>query len=389
MTAAPAPTGSTQIGAADDSVPVAREASPAAPSAPQGRGARHRAASPRPKKQPTDARASAAPRSTQNARRRPAPTVKRATVSSAPDGFAEDIENFLAYLGLERGLSPKTQEGYLSDLDQCAAFLAKRGAAHDWRSVSGGEVAQWIQSLSGADYAPASLARKLAALRGLAHHLVRERRREDDFSALLVSPKHRRPMPGALTGEEVERLLAAPSGGDPQSLRDKALLELFYSSGLRVSELGLLTLQQIDLEHGFLRVFGKGSKERVVPVGTVAATAITRWLEAGRPHYVKPHTGSQLFLSARGRGLSRITLWFIVKKYARLAGITKTVKPHVLRHSFATHLLTGGADLRAIQEMLGHASIATTQIYTAVEPQRLIEGHAKFHPRNADAPNTD
>jgi len=316
--------------------------------------------------------------------------ARRATFSStAPAGFAEDIDRFLSYIGLERGLSPNTQEGYLNDLDQCAAFLAKRGMASDWRSVSGGEVALWIQSLSGADYAVASLARKLAALRGLAHHLVRERLREDDFSALLTAPKHRRQMPGTLTNEEVERLLAAPSGGDPQSLRDKALLELFYSSGLRVSELGALTLQQIDLEHGFLRVFGKGSKERVVPVGSKAIAAIARWLEAGRSYYVRTHTGSQLFLSSRGRGLSRITLWVIVKKYARLAGITKTVKPHLLRHSFATHLLTGGADLRAIQEMLGHASISTTQIYTAVEPQRLVEGHAKYHPRNADTALAD
>jgi integrase/recombinase XerD len=143
-----------------------------------------------------------------------------------------------------------------------------------------------------------------------------------------------------------------------------------------------LTIQQIDLHHGFLRVFGKGSKERVVPIGRKAADAIAVWLESGRPHFVKPRTGSTLFLSERGAALSRVTLWVIVKKYARLAGITKPVKPHLLRHSFATHLLSGGADLRAIQEMLGHANIATTQIYTAVESKRLIDQHAKFHPRN-------
>ena len=162
------------------------------------------------------------------------------------------------------------------------------------------------------------------------------------------------------------------------------MLELFYSSGLRVSELGGLTIQQVDLEHGFLRVFGKGSKERVVPIGGKATDAIKVWLEAGRPHFVKARTGSQLFLSERGDGLSRVTLWFIVKKYAKLAGINKTVKPHLLRHSFATHLLSGGADLRAIQEMLGHANISTTQIYTAVESKRLIDQHAKFHPRNRE-----
>lgn len=229
-----------------------------------------------------------------------------------------------------------------------------------------------------------SLARKLTALRGLARYLVREKLREDDFTALLASPKQVRSIPGTLSPEEVDRLLSAPTGGTAHALRDKALLELFYSSGLRVSELGELTIQQIDLENGFTRVFGKGSKERVVPVGQKATAAIKVWLEAGRPNFVKSRTGSQLFLSERGSGLSRVTLWLIVKKYAKLAGITKTVKPHLLRHSFATHLLNGGADLRAIQEMLGHASIATTQIYTAVESKRLIDQHAKFHPRNQD-----
>jgi integrase/recombinase XerD len=295
--------------------------------------------------------------------------------------FASEIDRFIGFLELERGLARRTCENYLSDLGQCAAFVARRGAT-GWATVTGAEVGAWIQSLSGDDYTVASLARKLAALRGLARHLVREQVRPDDFTELLSSPKLVRPLPGTLTPDEVARLLAAPAGGDAYSLRDRALLELFYSSGLRVSELGGLTLQQIDLENGFLRVFGKGSKERVVPVGTKAVAAITTYLAAGRPQFVKPRTGSQLFLSERGGGLSRITLWSIVKKYAARAGITQNVKPHLLRHSFATHLLSGGADLRAIQEMLGHANIGTTQIYTTVEPQRLLSHHAKFHPRN-------
>jgi integrase/recombinase XerD len=160
------------------------------------------------------------------------------------------------------------------------------------------------------------------------------------------------------------------------------LLELFYSSGLRVSELSALLLQQVDLEHGFVRVFGKGAKERIVPLGGKAREALLVYLASGRPHLVQPRTGSQFFLNKNGGALSRVGLWKIVKAHARRAGITKNVKPHALRHSFATHLLTGGADLRAIQEMLGHASISTTQIYTAVEPQRLLAQHAKFHPRN-------
>jgi integrase/recombinase XerD len=303
--------------------------------------------------------------------------------SQAPGAFAPDIEAFLAFISLERGLSANTVAGYRRDLDQAAKFLARSGAA-DWRAVTPAQAGGWIHSLTNARYTVASLARKLTALRMLARFLVREKLREDDFTALLSGPKLVRRIPGTLSADEVARLLTAPTGGDARALRDRALLELFYSSGLRASELAGLMLQQVDLEHGFLRVFGKGSKERVVPVGGRACEALAVYLAAGRPHFVKPRTGSQLFLNHRGAALSRVMLWMLVKKFARRAGITKNVTPHALRHSFATHLLTGGADLRAIQEMLGHASISTTQIYTAVEPQRLADHHAKFHPRNRE-----
>jgi len=301
--------------------------------------------------------------------------------SQAAPAFAQDTEAFLAYLGLERALARNTLAGYRSDLDQAATFLAQRGVA-DWRTVTRAQATEWVHSLNGRVCAPASLARKLTALRGLARFLVRERIRDDDFTDLLASPKLKRRIPGTLTTEEVARLLAAPSGGEPRALRDRALLELFYSSGLRVSELAGLSLQQVNLEQGFVRVFGKGSKERVVPIGAKAAEAVATYLSAGRPLLVKKKTGSQLFLNPRGTALSRVALWMIVKKNAERAGIMKNVKPHGLRHSFATHLLSGGADLRAIQEMLGHASISTTQIYTAVEPRRLLDQHTKFHPRN-------
>jgi integrase/recombinase XerD len=304
-------------------------------------------------------------------------------LSRAPAAYAGDIDGFIAFLDLERGLSRHTRENYQRDLDQAATWLARQEVA-DWRTVSPAQASEWLHSLSRADFAVASLARKLTALRVFARYLMREKLRTDDFTALLAGPKLGRRLPGTLSVDEVARLLAAPGAGDPAALRDRALLELFYSSGLRVTELGGLMLQQIDLEQGFLRVFGKGSKERVVPIGARACAAIATYLSAGRPHFVKTRTGSQLFLSNRGGALSRITLWYIVKKHARHAGITQNVKPHLLRHSFATHLLSGGADLRAIQEMLGHASIATTQIYTAVEPQRLLDQHAKFHPRNRD-----
>jgi integrase/recombinase XerD len=301
--------------------------------------------------------------------------------SRAPAGFAGDIDAFMAYLELERGLSRHTRSNYQSDLDQAAIFVARAGAT-SWRGLTREQAGAWVRSLSAGGYTVASLARKLSALRMFARFLIREKLRDDDFTALLSGPKLVRRMPVTLTEHEMTRLVSAPTGGDPRSLRDRALLELFYSSGLRVSELAALMLQQVDLENGFLRVFGKGSKERVVPIGTRACDALATYITSARVHLVKPRTGSQLFLNSRGAALSRVALWMIVKKHAERAGISKNVKPHALRHSFATHLLTGGADLRAIQEMLGHASISTTQIYTAVEPQRLLDQHAKFHPRN-------
>jgi integrase/recombinase XerD len=314
----------------------------------------------------------------------------RVDPSRAPEAFVNDIEAFLGFIGLERGLSANTVAGYRRDLDQAANFFAGRKLA-GWRAVAPAHAAAWIQELTDDGYRVASLGRKISALRMLARFLVRERIRDDDFTALLASPKAHRRIPQTLTEAEVARLVVAPAAGDARSLRDRALLELFYSSGLRVSELAALTLQQVDLQEGYLRVFGKGAKERVVPVGGKACEALATYLASGRPALVKTHTGSQFFLNHRGRALSRVGLWQIVKQHAQRAGITKNVKPHALRHSFATHLLTGGADLRAIQEMLGHASIATTQIYTAVEPQRLLEQHGKFHPRNraTDAPEGD
>jgi integrase/recombinase XerD len=307
--------------------------------------------------------------------------VRGAPAKELPPALANDIDRFTGFLDLERGLSRNTTAAYESDLRQCAHFLVRKGV-QDWTRVEPAQITDWIYSLSEAGAAVSSLARRLTALRMFARHLVRERILDRDFTELVVGPKLVRRIPGTLTPAEVGRLLAAPAGGDAYALRDRAILELFYASGLRVSELAGLTLQQVDLDHGFVRVFGKGSKERVVPVGTKARDALAVYLEAGRRHFVKRRTGSQLFLSERGVAISRKTLWVLIKKYAKLAGITKPVKPHLLRHSFATHLLSGGADLRAIQEMLGHASIGTTQIYTAVAPDRRITEHERFHPRN-------
>jgi integrase/recombinase XerD len=302
--------------------------------------------------------------------------------SPAPAGFADAIDDFLAYIELEKGLARNTAKSYETDLRQAGHCLKHLGAT-SWAKVSSKQLTGWLHWLSDEKFSAASQARKLAAVRMLCRYLVRERKRADDPSALLSGPKFRRRLPQTLTTGELDRLLAAPAGGDAYSVRDRAMLELFYSSGLRISELCGLSLQQVDLEHGFVRVFGKGSKERVVPLGSKARDAVQAYIVSARPRLVKSRTGSELFLSERGKAISRKTLWVIVKKSAKHAGIEKPVKPHLLRHSFATHLLGGGADLRAIQEMLGHASIGTTQIYTDVESSRLLDQHAKHHPRNS------
>jgi integrase/recombinase XerD len=309
---------------------------------------------------------------------------KEAPMPPAPPAFAEGIDSYLGYVELERGLSRNTAKSYESDLKQAAHFLKKHGAA-SWTKVTPKHLTAWLHWLSDQDFSAASQARKLSAVRMLCRHLVRERVREDDPTALLAGPKIRRKLPQTLSTGEMQQLLAAPSGADAYAIRDRAMLELVYSSGLRASEICGLTLQQVDLEHGFVRVFGKGSKERVVPLGEKARDAVQAYLGSGRPRLVKPKTGSELFITERGKAMSRKTLWVMVKTAAARAGLGKHVKPHQLRHSFATHLLGGGADLRAIQEMLGHASIGTTQIYTAVESSRLLDQHAKHHPRNKSA----
>lgn len=286
----------------------------------------------------------------------------------------------MAWLELERGLSANTISAYSKDLAQCAVFLSREGAA-DWVAVEAKDVSAWAADLSRAEFACSSQARKLSALRMFAKHLVRENLRADDFTDLLGTPKNTRKLPEVLTREEVERLLNAPAASTPHGLRDRAILELFYSSGLRVSELCGVLLQSVDLEEGYVRVFGKGSKERIAPIGSAAIKAVRDYLAGGRPHFVKDRTGSALFLSQQGRAISRKMVWVMIKEQARRAGIEKVIKPHLLRHSFATHLLEGGADLRAIQEMLGHSDISTTQIYTSVQSQRLADEHALYHPR--------
>lgn len=311
---------------------------------------------------------------------RRAPRIEQDQVAGAPDDFQEEIRSYLNTITLERGLSRNTEAAYRDDLVQAAIFLKKQGAAN-WKKVTAKHLTAWLHALSDR-FTGSTQARKLTAMRMLCRHLVREQVRSDDPTELLAGPKIRRKLPQTLSAGDMQKLLSAPTGLDAYSVRDRAMLELVYSSGLRASEICGLSLQQVDLEHGFVRVFGKGSKERVVPLGAKARDAVQVYLVSARPHFVKPRTGSELFITERGKAMSRKTLWAMVKSAAARAGLPQNVKPHLLRHSFATHLLGGGADLRAIQEMLGHASIGTTQIYTAVESSRLLDQHAKHHPRN-------
>lgn len=298
------------------------------------------------------------------------------------DHLLEDVEAYLAFASLEKGLSENTILGYQQDIQQFAAFASKKKGRKQWGSVEAGDVSDWIYTLSDQGYSNASLCRKLSALRMFVSYLLREEKIRSSFLERVEGPKLRRKAPDALTVQEVESLLEAPDLTTPAGLRDRAILELLYSSGLRVSELCEAKLQQIDIANGAVKVYGKGSKERVVPMGFQAVIALSGYLEQGRPRLVKSKTGSGCFLSNRGTPISRKTVWVILKKYARKAGIEKPVKPHALRHSFATHLLSGGADLRVIQELLGHADISTTQIYTTVEAERIRTAHDEFHPRS-------
>jgi len=298
------------------------------------------------------------------------------------DHLLEDVEAYLAFASLEKGLSENTILGYQQDIQQFAAFASKQKRRNRWDAIQAGDVSDWIYTLSDGGYSNASLCRKLSALRMFVSFLLREETISSSFLERVEGPKLRRKAPDALTVQEVESLLDAPDLTTPAGLRDRAILELLYSSGLRVSELCEAKLQQIDIANGAVKVYGKGSKERVVPMGFQAVIALSGYLEQGRPRLVKPKTGSGCFLSNRGTPISRKTVWVLLKKYARTAGIEKPVKPHALRHSFATHLLSGGADLRVIQELLGHADISTTQIYTTVEADRIRTAHDEFHPRS-------
>lgn len=299
----------------------------------------------------------------------------------APE-IARGIDDFCAFLELERGLAKNTCASYEKDLLQFGDFLRRKKLAGTWPRVAPEHLSAWLAELSDIGVSAKSVARKLSAVRTLAKRLVATGVRDDDFSEIVSRPRVRRALPETLSIAEVTRIIEAPTGETPQGLRDRAMLELMYGSGLRASELCGLEIQSVNFDAGLVRVRGKGSKERVVPVGRRAIAAIKNYLtENGRPRLAKPKTGSALFLSTWGKAISRKTLWAMLQEQVRRAGIEKKIHPHQLRHAFATHLLANGADLRVIQEMLGHADIGTTQIYTAVERTQLTNEHRRTHPR--------
>jgi integrase/recombinase XerD len=299
-------------------------------------------------------------------------------------GIGELMLDFLAYLEFERGLSRNTLEAYRSDLLQLGAFLGRRGVGV--LEVEHSDLSAFLAALaSGSEerppVAPATLQRKAACLRSFYRHVRREGLLDRDPTADLRAPRKSQKLPQVLSRDEVAHLLGAPSGTEPAALRDRALLELMYACGLRASEATGLDVRDLDLEVGILRARGKGSKERMVPIGREAVAATRAYLDRGRPALVGVREESRLFVNRRGSGLTRQGLYKIVQRHARAVGLDARMSPHTLRHTFATHLLAGGCDLRSLQEMLGHADIATTQIYTHLSAERLKDAYFKAHPR--------
>jgi integrase/recombinase XerD len=292
--------------------------------------------------------------------------------------------DFLAYLELERGLARNTLEAYRTDLLQLGQFMHSRGVP--LTAAQHGDLAAFLAELAaGGEERPpvsqATLKRKVACLRSFYRHLRREEAIDHDPVGDLRGPGKTQVLPKVLSREQVSRLLAQPSGTDPRALRDRGILELMYACGLRASETIGLHLSDIDLEEGMLRATGKGSKERLVPVGRQALAAVGIYLRRGRPALVGSHSQTRLFVNHRGEGLTRQGLYKIIQGHAHTAGLQEKMSPHTLRHSFATHLLAGGCDLRSLQEMLGHVDLATTQIYTHLSAERLQDTYFSAHPR--------
>ena len=310
-------------------------------------------------------------------------TARHAKPAKAPAGaplagpFGTSIASFRDHLALERRLSAHTVQAYVRDLEQYARHLAARGI-RDRDAVRPEHVEGYVAR---GDWSAATVARKLASLRAFHDYLRRREPGRANPARDVRPPRRSRPLPDVLDVSQVEALLLAPRGEEPARIRDRALLEMAYATGLRATELTSLRLEEIDLEERLVRCTGKRSRERIVPFGAQAHQALVRYLEAARPRFLRGRSERAVFLTRLGRPFTRMGYWKVLRAYARTAGIRATVSPHTLRHSCATHLLLGGCDLRVVQEILGHRSIETTQIYTHLDRQYLREVHTRFHPR--------
>jgi len=302
------------------------------------------------------------------------------TPESRSHSLAFRLEQFRDYLALEAGNSAHTVENYLRDVRRLVSHITA-GGIQSPDAITAARLRQFVYALKDLGLSPATIHRQISALRTYFRFLVAEGHLTRNPSERLESPKRWRTLPAVLTVAEVDRLLAAPTPDEPLGSRDRALLELGYATGARVSELVGVGVQDISFEDGVARLFGKGAKERLVPVGRRALGAVALYVREVRPTLDRGKGRGRVFLNARGTPLTRVGAWGIIKQAARGAGLSKRVTPHTLRHTFATHLLEGGADLRAVQEMLGHADLATTQIYTHIDREYLRTVHKQFHPR--------
>jgi integrase/recombinase XerD len=318
------------------------------------------------------------------------PVAEDAAADADPSADAEllplDVEEWLSWLAAEKGRAPSTLAAYRRDARRWWGWLAERGHT-DLAAVVEADFEAWIADLRAAGRAPATVARAVVAARSLHRFLAGEGRTDADAGAAVDTPRVPAGLPKALAEDEVAALLAAVPGDDPVARRDRAVLEVLYGTGIRISELVGLRLGDVDLESALLRAFGKGSKERVVPIGRHAGDALAAWLgPGGRPAFVPERWARRgdaeaVFLNRRGGRLTRQGAWLVVKRWGTEAGLADRLSPHVLRHSCATHMLDHGADLRAVQEMLGHASVSTTQVYTKVSTERLFAAYREAHPR--------
>ena len=290
------------------------------------------------------------------------------------------LDEFIAYLKLERTLSDNTTESYRFDLVRLGAYFHQKGIA-ELGQVTSDLLSAYVRALYDVGFAPTSIQRTVSSMRGYFAFAASEEAIGEDPTVLIESPRSSRYLPAVLTIEEIESVLAAIDVRKRGGVRDRAMIETLYATGMRVSELCAFAQEHIVAEEGLVRIFGKGSKERIVPIGEVALDWIKRYDETERPFFAREDSDSTVFLNVRGKPLTRMGIWKIIHRYTVLAGIHKEVSPHTFRHSFATHLLEGGADLRTVQEMLGHANIVTTEIYTHVDREYLKEVHRSFHPR--------